>query len=301
MSRFSKMRGAACAATLVMLAAAAPAQAGQYRVEVSSMVILPSEEPHAPGSERDVVPNDILMRAPLGWAQAATIRQDVALEIAGLRETIPSGAFLYGAASARGGDLASLGSEARIYCGEQRVNAIGALAGVATFGLTNLGTRVARQRRFCLVDADADGRFDRAFLVGAKRGPDQHMVEIAPVPYEAGRNLPIGPGSFVQVRYGAGGLLGNPLIFIDFYSGNAQQGIDSLYTGEGRAAVRTRAATAFRTTPRPFAIGPAQFTVLTVNRETKAARIRYDRDFTVTPVTVGYRPQTIYVYIPSSR
>lgn len=285
-------------AAMASVAAAVPARAEQYRVATSGIVILPSEETHAPGLERAIAPGDILMRAPLGWADAATIRQDVSLEIAGLGETISSASMLSGVTSARGGDLAGLPEGRRIYCGEQRVNAVGAVAGIATFGLTNIGSRVARVRRFCLVDGDADGRFERAFLVGAKRAADQHMIEIAPVPYEAMRNHPIGPGDFVQVRFGAGGLLGNPLIFVDYYRGNILQPIDALYTGEGRAMIRTRAATAFRTTPRGFAIGPAQFTMLSFDRETKAARVRYERDFALTPVDVGFAAQTIYVVVP---
>jgi hypothetical protein len=292
-----RARGLALAA-LVMVAAAAPAHAGQYRVEVSGAVILPSEESHAPGLERAIAPGDILMRAPLGWADSATIGQDVPLEIAGLRETIPAGAPLSGITSARGGDLAGLPEGRRIYCAAQSVNAVGAVMGVATFGLTNIGSRVARVRRFCLVDLDSDGRFERAFLVGAKRADDQHMIEIPPLPYEAMRNHPIGPGNFVQVRFGAGGLLGNPLIFVEYYLGNIPQPIDALYTGEGRAMIRTRAATSFRTTPRQFAIGPAQFTILSFDRETKAARIRYERDFELTPVNVGFAAQTVYVVVP---
>lgn len=140
----------------------------------------------------------------------------MALEIAGLRETIPAGALLFGAASARGGNLASLLHDARIYCGGMRVNAIGAAMG-ATFGLTNIGSRVARIRRFCLVDTDAGGRFDPAFL-GARRADDQHMIEIAPVPCLAMRDTPIGPGNFVQVRFGTGGLLRNALLFVDSMS-----------------------------------------------------------------------------------
>lgn len=288
-------------AALAMVAVAAPAQAGQYRVATSGTVILPSEETHQAGSERAIAPGDILMRAPLGWADAATVGQTVSLEIAGLAETIASGSVLHAATEARGGDLASLPEGRRIYCGETRVNAIGAVMGLATFGLTNIGNRVARVRRFCLVDRDADGRFEGAFLVGAKRAADQHVVEIAPVPYEAARNQPIGPGNFVQVRFQAGGLLGNPLIFIEYFLTNVPQPIDWLYTGEGRDIVRSRAATAFRTVPRPFRIGPAAFTILSFDRETKAARIRYERDFALTPVAVGFRPQTIYVVVPSSR
>lgn len=283
---------------VALAAAAAPAHAGQYRVETSGAVILPSEETHAPGLERAVAPGDILMRAPLGWADAATISREVSLEIAGLRETIPAGALLSGVTSASGGDLAGLPEGRRIYCAAQSVNAVGAVMGVATFGLTNIGSRVARVRRFCLADLDSDGRFERAFLVGAKRSADQHMIEIAPLAYESERNRPMGPGNFVQVRFGAGGLLGNPLIFVDYYLGNILQPIDALYTGEGRAAVRTRAATAFRTTPRQFAVGPAQFTVLSFDRETKAARIRYEQDFALTPVSVGYAAQTVYVVVP---
>jgi hypothetical protein len=283
---------------VALIAAASPAYAGQYRVETSGAVILPPEETHASGEERAVVPGDIVMQAPLGWADAATLSQDVSLEIAGLRETIRAGALLSGITSARGGDLAGLPEGRRIYCAPQSVNAVGAVAGIATFGLTNIGSRVARVRRFCLVDVDSDGRFERAFLVGAKRSADQHMIEIAPLAYDAAANRPMGPGNFVQVRFGAGGILGNPLIFVDYYLGNIPQPIDSLYTGEGRAMIRTRAATAFRTTPRQFAIGPAQFTVLSFDRETKAARIRYERDFELTSVNVGFAAQTVYVVVP---
>lgn len=301
MSFFSNALRLAGVAGLALAAAPSPAAAAKYQVTVSGMVILPPEAPHASGLERTVTPGEIVMRAPLGWENAALVNQEIGLDIAGIRETIVPGAYLYGTTSARGGDLATLGSGARIYCGEVRVNAIGAAMGVATFGLTNIGTRVARLRRFCLVDADADGRFERAFLEGTKRSEDQHMVEIAPVPYEAARNRPIGPGNFIQVRYAAGGLIGTSQVFVDFYAGNVLQPVESIYTGGGRSPVRNRAATAFRTAPRQFAIGDARFTVLSIDPGTKAARIRYESDFALTPVSVGYRPQTIYVYVPSSR
>ena len=286
------------AAALALALAATPAAAAKYQVVTGGMVILPPESPYAAGLERTVSPGDIVMRAPLGWADAGSLNQDLALEIAGIRETIAAGVLLQRTTSARGGDLATLGSDARIYCAAPQVNAMGAAMGVATFGLTNIGTRVARVRRFCLVDADADNRFERAFLEGTKRAEDQHMVEISPVPYEAAANRPIGPGNFVQIRYATGGLLGNSLIFIDVNAGNALQGLDAVYTGGGRSPVRHRAATAFRTAQREFAIGDARFTILSIDPATKAARIRYQSDFALTPVSFGYRPQTIYVYVP---
>jgi hypothetical protein len=297
----SKARGLAAVAALALSTVAAPASAAKYQVATSGMVILPSEAPQAAGLERTVTPGEVLLRAPLGWADAALVSQDVVLEIAGVRETIVSGAYLFGTTSARGGDLATLGSDARIYCGAQSVNAIGAAMGMATFGLSNIATRVARVRRFCLVDADADNRFERAFLEGTKRADDQHMIEIAPVPYEAARNRPMGPGNFVQVRYAAGGLIGTSQVFVDVYVGNAMQGIDAIYTGGGRSPVRSRAMTGFRTAPRPFQIADARFTVLSIDPETKAARIRHESDFALTPFSLSYRPQTVYVYVPSSR
>ena len=299
MSILKFSRRVAALAALALAATATPALAAKYEVAVSGMVILPPEEPHASGLERTVTPGEVVMRAPLGWADAALVNQEVVLEIAGIRETIVPGVYLHGTTSAEGGDLASLASGARIYCGETRVNAIGAAMGVATFGLTNIGSRVARIRRFCLVDADADNRFERAFLEGTKRREDQHMVEIAPVPYEAAQNRPIGPGDFIQVRYAAGGLIGTSQVFVDFYTGNILQPIESIYTGGGRSPVRTRAGTGFRTTPRQFAIGDARFTVLAIDPETKAARIRYESAFALTPVNVGFRPQTVYVFVPS--
>ena len=298
MSVLSTLRRFALAG-LALAAAATPAAAAKYQVAVGGMVILPPEQTHASGLERTFAPGEVVMRAPLGWADSALVSREVVVEIAGIRDTFVPGVYLHGTTRAVGGDLASLPAGARIYCGEVRVNAVGAAMGVATFGLTNIGSRVARIRRFCLVDGDADNRFERAFLEGTKRREDQHMVEIAPVPYEAAQNRAIGPGDFIQVRYGAGGLIGTSQIFVDFYSGNIQQPIESLYTGVGRAPVRNRAGTAFRTVPRQFAIGDARFTVLAIDPETKAARIRYESDFALTPVYVGFRPQTVYVYVPS--
>ncbi len=298
MSVLPKLRRAAALTGLALAAAATPAAAAKYQVIVSGMVILPPEETHTSGLERTFAPGDVVMRAPLGWADAAQVNQEIVLEIAGVRETIVPGVILHGTTRAVGGDLATLPEGARIYCGGQRVNAMGAAIGMATFGLTNLGTRVARIRRFCLVDADADQRFERAFLEGTKRREDQHMVEIAPVPYEAARNRPIGPGDFIQVRYATGGLLGNSQIFVDVHNSSSQQPIEYIYTGGGRSLARNRAATAFRTAPRQFAIGDARFTVLAIDPESRAARIRYESDFALTPVSVGYRPQTVYVYVP---
>jgi len=300
MSRSRKKRRGRLAALFVLLAAAAPAQAGQYRVGLAGMVILPAEAPNAAGSERRLMPGDTVMRAPLGWFHTAAIAEDVTVEIAGVSETITPLSQLWAVISRRGGDLSSLAEGAPIFCGELRTNAVAAVASSLTLGLSSVATRVARQRRFCLVDSDSDGRFDRAFLVGAKRAPDQIMVPITPVAYREARNVPIGEGNHIEIGYSGGGLLGSANFPVGFYVGGVRQPIDLMLTGDGRGIVRTSAAPNFRSRRIPMAvtIGSAQVTVLAFDSQSKGATIRYDRDFQWTPVSVSYRPQTIYVYVP---
>lgn len=303
MFNLSKARRLGAAAVFAALAFAAPAHAGQYRVSLAFRVILPPDQPHLAGEERSITPGDTVMTARLGWFHTATVANDVRIEIAGVDETITPSSLLLRTIRATGGDLSTLSKQARIFCGELRTNQVANTAGALTLGLTSLATRVARQRRFCVVDTDADSRFDHAFLVGAKRSEDQHMVEIAPTPYSEARNQPSGPEDRIEIRYSGGSLLGRANFPVNFIIGGNRQVIAEMLTGDERGIVRTRANPNFRSDRIPVTldIGSARLTVLAFDSQTKTARIRYDHDFRMTPVAVTFPAQTIYVYIPSSR
>ena len=179
-----------------------PAQAEQYRVATSGTVILPPEETHRGG----LGAGDRAGRRPdagaarLGRRRHRPPRPSRSKSPACARRSRP-GSVLHGATAARGGDLAAC----------PRAGASIAASSASTRSARRWGWRrsaspiSAAGSRGCGASA-----WSTAMRTGASSGPswsapsaraDQHMMEIAPVPYEAARNRPIGPGNFVQVRY----------------------------------------------------------------------------------------------------
>ena len=76
-----------------------------------------------------------------------------------------------------------------------------------TLGLSQLGARLAKETRLCLIDSDSNGDFDKAFLVGLKKKEDRFVVDMAPVPYTSHINAPMGENSYMEVVFYDGGML----------------------------------------------------------------------------------------------
>lgn len=302
-SRRRSVGAVSLAVALALLPSPAAAGSRAYRVSLSGMVILPPDAPRQSGEERVVRPGDIVLRAPLGWGSSATIDTDLRVEIAGVAETIAAGARLMEARERSGGDLGTLSDEARVFCADERVNVTNVLASSMTLGLSNLATRVSRLRRFCFVDGDRDGRLERAFLVGTKRDEDRRMVDISPTPYTHAENRPIGEGHHIELVYDRAGLFGVPGFRLGHLAAGSPQPVQTIFTGVGEDRSRTRAATAIRTAriPQLLEIGPASLTVTRFDPETKEATIRYERDFSLTPVAFLAPPQTTYIFVPVAR
>lgn len=257
----------ACAPLLV---AAGPRN---YRVTVAPSVILPPEQLVARGTERTVRQDDILVRARLGWLNAATLDQDVTLTIAGESATLSSGTILLGAL-ASGGDLDTLPSGFQVYCAEERYNSGRGVANMLTLGLAAAGQRVRPNSRFCLVDSDADARFDGAFLVGTRRAEDRQMHEVAPAAYRAEVNMPMRGENEIQVSYSQGRNNARPTLRTQIVQEGRRQSFYSIVTLAGPGtllhtspSVRLRPNRA----PQKVLAASAAFTLLDFDATTGAA------------------------------
>jgi hypothetical protein len=261
-------------------------------------VLLPPAEPIAPGTERVLQPGDTLFSARTGFLLAATLDQDMTLAIAGKDATLPKGTILV-RSFAGGGDIRTLPKGRSIYCADPQYDAGRGIASLLTLGLSNLGTRLSKTTQFCFVDTDSDKRLDRAFLVGTKRPEDRVTVEVQPTGYTAQFNMPTPGDAAVSFVYRGQRLLAGPLFELR-YSGAAGNIASIRHVGEKGKLATTKSTVGikFDKLPQTITLATAKVTVLSIDPETRAARVRVDQDIRLTPFSLTYTPQTIYVYVP---
>ena len=261
-------------------------------------VLLPPAEPIAPGTERVLQPGDTLFSARTGFLMAATLDQEMSLAIAGKDATLPKGTILL-RSFAGGGDIRTLPKGRSIYCADPQYDAGRGIAALLTLGLSNLGTRLSKTTQFCFVDSDSDKRLDRAFLVGTKRPEDRVTVEVQPTDYTAQFNMPTPGDAAVSFVYRGQRLLAGPLFELR-YSGAAGNIASIRHMGEKGKLATTRSTVGIKLDklPQTISLATAKVTVLSIDPETRAARVRVDQDIRLTPFSLTYTPQTIYVYVP---
>lgn len=301
--------GARCALSgliAALLLAAGPAVAAgrdgkEFQAFTTGMVILKPIDPPAIGSERTVKEGDVVFRAPLGWFHHAVSDQDITARIIDLDWTIPKGSFLQSVAGMSGGNLSSLPKTAKTYCDAPKQDTVKGLMHSLTLGLSQLGARIAKETRLCVIDSDGNGDFDKAFLVGLKKKEDRFVVDIAPVPYTPHINAPMGENSFMEVVFYDGGML-NGANFQIRVSINGQMaglsGIRAFAPAKPTTLtyVNSQQDIKSKKLPYPMTFGPAQLTVTALDKLAKTATIRVDRNLSWTPLIPVYPPQVIYVY-----
>lgn len=285
----------------VAIAGVAPAVAkdrGAYEVRMSGMSVLPATEPVPAGTEKRVAPGELLMSAPLGWFDRATLDAPLTVEISGIPSSLAAGTILYGS-TAKGGDLDALAPGSRVYCAPGVPSAEKMIASAMTFGLSTLASRVAQVTQLCLIDSDANARFDRAFLVGLKRAADRKMVGLD-AGYKGEQNQPI-PGARIDVFYRNGGLLPGVNISTEVtVEGKKLDLLGVAMVLDSGTELYTRLNQTFngRTLPRAFDVASARVMLTGYDRASKSATFRFDRPFSTARLAFHYRPQAVYIYIP---
>lgn len=274
-------------------------KARPFEVNLSPRLILPPEQKQA-GTIRSLMPGDEIMRAPLGWLFHGTLAAPVTTEIMGVKIEVGAAETLRRALRYSGGDLAQFGEDAVVYCQRGKTDLVKNGLSALTLGLTDLGTRIAKETQFCLLDADKDAHFDHAFLIGIKKPEDMKAVKIDPVAYvefTAGDRASHDEGDYVRVVYNRNPGLAGRGINTEFFLGGVRQGNSGYFWW--RNNLQTKVAgygtqTVKRSLPQLMGFANAAIRIKAFNKETKQLDIEYLRDFTYTPLQLQY---TTYTYI----
>jgi hypothetical protein len=260
-----------------------------YTVTPSRNRILPvTVEKLTPGDEFTVRKGEVFYARPVGRAFQAVLGGDLALTIAGKSASLPKGTQLNVARAVGGKAGRHLEDKALVFCTPVKKdwNAAKGIANLLTLSLFASSQRTSAFTQFCLVDSEADGRADKAFLAGAKKPEDLMPVTIEPTPVAVERDVPLPGVSEARIRFAGGvGWFGD----IGFDLEVVEEGRQLIYSN-GRTAVSKGKL------PKDVDIFGASFTVLSYDPETKQARIRWKRGFL--PGEYGVTTTTTTTYIP---
>lgn len=245
------------------------------------------------GTERPLDHGGVVLRAGVGMEHGAQVTSRASFNVAGLNYSLSRGQALLAARSASGGTLRDF-PKAKVFCDRQRERnrdsngKLLVLRGVARF---------ERLTRLCLVDADDDRSFEKAFVVGARVGSDWQMTDIPPIPYAERRHIGLGNSWQLQVIYlsnFAGG--GNFSVSLRLDGQNVDLSAVKL-RDRNRKVQATRVSTKFKGGKLPFRyqVGSAAFVVTAVDG--KQITIRQDSDLDYAPLTYSLVNRTKIWYI----
>lgn len=261
-----------------------------YYVTPTKKAFLPQLGEAQQLGERRITPDGIVAQTPVGWRQAARLDVPVNVSLVGKRFQFQPGDLL---AEATVGGTASgqVPSGALVMCGEPRANLAKNLLSASTLGITSAFNRTGASAQPCLIDADRDGRVEKAILAGVKSAKDAVPVTITPAAYSSLTNQPMGGESTARILYrGKTGLVGGHVSF------------DLLVTEGGQPLpfdnVRTQVSLS-KLPQRVMLMGTA-FTVKSYNPADGSVLIEMERGFVEGEygITTSYTTRYIPIYVP---
>jgi len=254
--------------------------------------------PSPPLLERTVAPGDVMLEQDVRVPRAARVEAPVALDMAGERIDVTPDTVLE-AVTLDGPPAEALGPVRAAYCVRPKVDiakvSAKAVASAVAFGLFGGMMRTGMDPRMCLLDRDADGRFDTAVHLGAKRKADLRPVTMAPTPYRLETNIAPAADVADRVRVlyeGPKGSSDRGLLRVQVHIGDDWKNASWLKRGvEARSLPATVSI-----------VGGARLTIAAIDPTSGEARVRIDQPFDTPPPLADPNVRVpIYVYGPSYR
>lgn len=279
-----------------------PVKVPDFNVVLTGYVVKPSGKTPAVGEVMELKEGDVILSGDVFWFNVAHASEPIAIHAVDSDFTIAANATLRLAARATGGDLDNLPGTALTYCEDFRHNQGKALIQLATGGIASLGARLRSDTQTCVIDSDRDGKFDRAFINGAKKNEDRHSVEITPVAYRDTMFEPVGGDTKLEVRFFDGGMLSGPnfQLSLRLKGSNASYAALHFFPLDRRASVRARVPNAqgfsLNKLPLPMNFGSGAVQVLFYDKATKTASASVVRDFSLNGFIIEPLPTYIYIY-----
>jgi hypothetical protein len=285
-----------------------------FVVTLTTFAALPPATPSITGEERVVADGHLVASMPLGWEDTATTARPVVIKVGGIDWPVRPGQRMRRVAEMDGGDLATLPAGAVVYCGGTFASKQALETARKTLGISTLVSRFDLILQVCAVDADADGRFDKGFLVGARTNEYRKLAPLdEPIAYEVAKGVPISHG-WMQLVYNAQTAISPAFVRLQL----AVEGQVSSYgtytfpdngppvgvkeTGAERRAreaaapkrIDTNIGLPERNLPLTFTVGNARFTARSVDKQAKTAVFVTEKDQTFFPVRFLATPSRIY-------
>jgi hypothetical protein len=286
-------RPIACLAT-ALFAFASPAAAAdgpqEWRlIETPIVVVAPSKAPD-PDVVRIAKLGDELLSAPVGAATAATFRDGVTLDVLGQRFEIKRENILPGSLVDHGAS-AALSKDARVFC---------TAAQPVQLPLDSSGKPIKSKRfrnmvSLCLVDSERDGLIDHGFVLGARQPADIAPVQIGPLSYQFGENVPFKDARMVLV-YRKGAALQGLILAFDMQVDGRDIGAVSYMFGmkPDQIEAASERETRWKSYPNSFAFGPVGISVEGRDESDRSLRYRITSGFKTMLVRPGFAMRWIY-------
>ena len=262
--------------------------AQKWQVRASPLLVMAST-PAPDGAERVAQLGDVLLSSPLVIGELALPAEQRDIAIAGLLLTLRKDDILLPVRTSGGGS-GELGEHTRVFCrGVEQPSPVD-------------GTRIRRYAarvNICLVDSDADGRFEQIFLAGSKSEADWGLTPIAPLAYLRRQHEPVSGGALV-LRYKKGAALQGEILALDYDIEGRDVGAATYIFGEGKSALTVEAERELRWKqfPNRYAFGSATVSVEGRDEARHSLRYRITSGFSELPILPEWALHTFYVYLP---
>ena len=262
---------------------AAYAQSDQPDLSLSRLQMLAGDEALL-GSERTAVPGDVMFGTGLAIADVALPDRTMIVRVHGLT-TVASATEPLREATIDEPRFYGLSDSARTYCGPlQRLNDEARRGSVDDQAQQRRGRpRVIFDSavRFCYIDDQRDGSFDRAFIDGARTAENAQPIGIEPAAY---RHVPLFElgGVYLRFEYLPGANLSPPLIdlFTNMHQGTRLSPTITFRNDNGRTVgLSSRRRPGGGNFPKQLEFGDVQITVLGEDAATNRITYRVDRTF----------------------
>lgn len=217
----------------------------------------------SPQGLQEVEPGAIVSVAQIGRPDSAILAADIVLDWKGEQRRFARGDVIRAS-----GATGVAGVPEAIFCEAEHPASLGkVLAGQMAFGLVGAIRPTKLTTRYCLFDADKDGTFDHAFLIGAK-GSARAPFAIAPAEYGLIEGPRLSDDAVLRLRYV--GPAGSPdSIAFD---------LEAYGFGAMRDVPHARRFVPIGKLPNSAIIGAGVLSVLTYNPTTRVATVRMDHD-----------------------
>ena len=217
----------------------------------------------SPQGLQEASPGQIVSTSVIAKPDSVILAGDIVLDWKGEQRKFARGEVIQA-----GGETGISGVPPEIFCEPVHDGSVGKpVTGQPTLATIGVLPPKHLNMRYCLFDADKDGKFDHAFLVGAK-GEGRAPFAIPPVEYGRIEGRRLAEDSVLRLRYI--GPAGSPdTIAFD---------LEAFAIGRMREVPHPRSFVPVAKLPAYAIIGVAVVTVLTYDAKTHVATIRMDHD-----------------------